>query len=133
MNKLLTLIFALFLSGHVIAGDPIIEEKIETLNAASIESLGISLNALSYLVEASAYSYMPLSHLEESGKMAFINELEEAGYVKITKRVGLPDGQEEAETFINVRPLKTGEEIQQCIQALKHNQSSNSDAEGASS
>lgn len=114
------------------AGDPVIEEKINILNAASIKSLGISLNALSYLVNSSPYGYMPLSLLEESGRIEFINELEQAGYVVVTTRIGLPDGQEPLETFINIRPLKTGKEIQRCLQALRHNNHSQQDDAAAS-
>ena len=118
MRRVLLPFLLVLFCGSAHSSDPIIEEKIEKLNLATIESLGISLNALSYLVEASPYSYMPLSYLEQSGKIDYINELEEAGYVQISKRVGLPDGQEKSETFISVRPLKTGEEIQRCILAL---------------
>jgi hypothetical protein len=118
MRRIIDCVFTILALSSAYAGDSDIEAKIDKLNSASIESLGVSLNALSYLVEASPYSYMPLSYLEESGKIHYINELEKAGYVKISKRVGLPDGQEQSETFLNVRPLKTGEEIQQCIQKL---------------
>jgi hypothetical protein len=128
MKRIIQYFLLILLCSNAYAGDPVIEAKIEKLNAAAIELLGISLNALSYLVEASPYAYMPLSYLEKSGKIDYIKELEEAGYVQISKRIGLPDGQEQSETFINVRPLKTGEEIQRCIQALKHNKASQKDA-----
>jgi hypothetical protein len=118
----------IIISSFSYAGDPAVEAKIEALNQASIESLGISLNALSYLVDASPYNYMPLSYLEKSGKISFIKELEDSGYIEISERIGLPDGQEISETFINVSPLKTGKEIQRCIQALKHNKQSKLDA-----
>ncbi len=118
MKRIIFCIFTLLALNSVYAGSPDFEAKIDKLNSASIESLGISLRALSYLAEASPYSYMPLSHLEKSGKIDYIIELEKAGYVEVSKRVGLPDGQEQSETFVNVRPLKTGEEIQRCIQKL---------------
>lgn len=69
-------------------------------------------------MQASPQAYIPLSYLEKSGKIHQINELEKAGYVKISKRRGLPDGRERSETFLNVRPLKTGKEIQRSIQEL---------------
>lgn len=106
------------------AGDPVIEEKIEALNNSSISSLGISLKALTYLVSASGYSYIPLWHLEETGDINFVRELESAGYVQIIERQGLPDGTSSDEIFVNINPLKTGNEIKQCIQALKHNNTS---------
>jgi len=118
MRRISCCFFTILVLSSAYAGDSDIEAKIDKLNSASIESLGISINALSYLVRTSPDSYMPLSYLEESGKIHYINELEKAGYVEVSKRVGLPDGQEQSETFLNVRPLKTGEEIQQCIQKL---------------
>lgn len=113
-------IFA-FISFSLQAKGPDLEQKINTLNNASIQSLGISLNALAYLVDASPYSYMPLWHLEKSGEIQYIRELETAGYVKVTIVQGLPDGTSQSEKQVNIRPLHLGVEAQRCLLALKHN------------
>ena len=118
LKQIIFCIFTILAFSPAFAGDSTIEDKIDKLNSASIESLGISLNALSYLVQISPESYIPLSHLKKSGKIHHIDELEKAGYVKISKRVGLPDGRERSETFLNVRPVKTGKKIQKRIQKL---------------
>ena len=122
-NRIAAIMLSLLLSATVMASDGSLEEKIQSLNEASIKSVGISLNALSYLVSASADSYMPLWHLEQSGDINYIKELEQAGYVKVNIVEGLPDGQMPGEKQINIVPLHTGREVQRCMMALKHNKS----------
>ena len=118
MKPIIYCVFTMLAFSSAFAGDSTIEDKIDTLNSVSIESLGISLNALSYLVQVSPEGYIPLSYLKKSGKIDHIDELEKAGYVKISKRKGLPNGGPSSEIFLNVRPLKTGKEIQKRIQKL---------------
>lgn len=120
--KLLSLLLMLCLfstSGY--SAEATVEDKINTLNEATVNSLGISLPALSYLMKASPSSYIPLWHLNESGDMDYIRELEKAGYVKVIISKGLPDGQMGNEKQVNVTPLEVGIEIQQYMMALKHN------------
>ena len=98
-----------------------IEKKVAALNEQSIKSLGVSLNALRYLVEANPNNYLLLSHLEQSGEIAFIRELEMKGYVKTQTVISLPDGTQMNETFLRIIPLGSGAELQRCMVALKHN------------
>lgn len=122
-NRLASVMLSILLPASVLASDGSLEEKIRSLNEASIESVGISLNALSYLVSASADSYMPLWHLEQSGDIDYIKELERAGYVKVNIVEGLPDGQVRGEKQVNIVPLNSGREVQRCMMAFKHNKS----------
>lgn len=108
-------------SGLLYAQEPALKDKIQKLNEATIKSIGVSLNALAYLIDASPYSYIPLWHLEESGDIEHIHELEKAGYVKVTIRKGLPDGQMPNEEQVNITPLVLGKKLQRCMTALKHN------------
>jgi len=78
------------------------------LNNASLDFLGVSLSALSFLSETSPHSYRPLSYLKKSGKIELINELEKAGYLEVSSRTGLPDGQEPNEKFIITSPSEAG-------------------------
>lgn len=118
MKQIIFCIFTILAFSPAFAGDSTVKDKIDKLNSASIESLGISLNALSYLVQVTPKSYMPLSYLKKSDKIHLIDELEKAGYVKVSKRAGLPDGSQKSETFLNVRPVKTGKDIQKRTQKL---------------
>ena len=119
--KILSFVIMSLIVTPAYSAEPTIEAKINTLNTATVNSLGISLTALSYLMQASANSYMPLWHLKESGDMKNIRELEQAGYVKVTIVKGLPDGQMQNEEQVNITPLHTGVEVQRCMVALKHN------------
>lgn len=102
------------------ADTPSLVDKIEKLNRESINTLGISLNALAYLMNASADSYMPLSYLEESGEIDYIKELANAGYLKVNIILVLPDGREFQEKMVNLQPLMLGLEAQRYLLALKH-------------
>ena len=121
INKYIIAIVLIMSFSPLSANDLSLEEKIQQLNQQTIKSLGISLNALTYLVEADSTSYMPLWHVKELGKFQFIKELENAGYVKIIIQRGLPDGSQPIEEFLNIVPLKTGIEARECFFALKHN------------
>jgi len=104
------------------AADPKdIERNVAQLNGESIKLLGVSLNALRYLVDADGNSYLLLSHLERSGEVAFIRELEAKGYVTVQTVQGLPNGGEKHEKFLRVIPIGDGVELQRCIIALQHN------------
>lgn len=118
MKRFIFCLFTLLTFNSAFASEPTIEAKIDELNSASIDSFGVSLHALSYLVQISPDSYIPLSYLEKSGKIDLINELEKAGYVKISRRDGLPNGRQTSETFLSIRPIKTGKKIQKRIQKL---------------
>lgn len=119
--RIVVIFLSTLLAVSALADEVSIESKIRDLNQASIKSLGVSLNALTYLVNASPNSYMPLWHLEKSGDMQFIRELEKSGYVSVTITKGLPDGQIPNEEQVNITPLNSGREVQRCMLALKHN------------
>lgn len=98
-----------------------IESKVAELNSQSIKLLGVSLNAVRYLVGASSDSYLLYSYLESSGEIAFVRELEAKGYVKVLLVQSLPDGTQRNEKFLRVIPVGDGAELQRCVVALKHN------------
>lgn len=121
-RKIAAFLLTTMISFSAMAEDASIEAKISKLNSSSVTELGISLNALAYLMNASPYSFMPMWHLEKSGDIQYIRELEKAGYVKVTIMQGLPDGTQKDEKQVSIRPLKTGIEVQNCLIALrKHN------------
>lgn len=97
------------------------EGKVAELNTQSIRLLGVSLNAVRYLVGASSSSYLLLSHLERSGDIGYVRELEGKGYVKVQVVQALPDGTQKEETFLRVIPVGEGAELQRGVVALKHN------------
>jgi len=105
-----------------------IEGKVAELNAQSIRLLGVSLNAVRYLVGASSDSYLLLSYLERSGEIGYVRELEAKGYVKVQIVQALPDGTQKNEKFLRVIPVGEGAELQRCVVALKHNPAVNTDA-----
>ena len=110
------------LSSGVSAVDPLeIQQRVIQLNAQSIKLLGVSLNALRYLAGADANSYHHLGHLEQSGDIKFIRELESKGYVKTQIVKALPDGTQRNETFLRVVPVGDGAEVQRSIIGLQHN------------
>jgi hypothetical protein len=60
------------------------------------------------LVDANPNNYLLLSHLEQSGEIAFIRELELKGYVRTQKVKSLPDGTQMNESFLRIIPLGAG-------------------------
>jgi hypothetical protein len=123
--KLYPLLFSALITGlssAVSAADPKeIQRKVVQLNAQSVKLLGISLNALTHLAGADANSYHHLGHLEQSGEIKFIRELEAKGYVKTQVVKALPDGTPTNETFLRVIPVGDGAEVQRSIIGLQHN------------
>ena len=113
-------VFALAIGPAVAADRTEIEQKVAELNRQSIKLLGVSLNALDYLVSASPNSYLLLSHLERSGDINYIRELEAKGYVRTQVVQALPDGTQSNETFLRVIPVGQGIELQRCVVALGH-------------
>ncbi len=107
-------------STTVLAKDSDIENKINHLNKISTNTLGVSLNALNYLVDASKGTYVPLWLFEKTGKIKFIYELESAGYLEVNKRNGLPDGTERDEMFLNIVPVGKGIEIRKAMLSLRN-------------
>jgi hypothetical protein len=118
-TRMLSLILILIVASPAMSAEQSIEDKINALNTNTVNSLGISLTALSYLMKASPNSYIPLWHLKETGDISYIRELEKAGYVKVTIIKGLPDGQMQNQEQVNITPLHTGVEIKRCMLALK--------------
>ena len=120
-KQLLATILMVFALGAHAADPKEIESKVAELNGQSIKILGVSLNALRFLVGASPNSYLLLSELEREGDVNYIRELEAKGYVKVQTVHGLPDGTEKNEKFMRVIPIGNGKEMQRCVVALKHN------------
>jgi len=121
--KLQPLLFAglIVVATGVSAADPNeIQRKVAQLNAHSVKLFGVSLSALRYLVDADANSYLHLGHLQQSGDIRFIKELEAKGYVKTQVVQALPDGTQRNETFMRVTPVGDGVEIQRSIIGLQH-------------
>lgn len=116
-----TVVFSLSCFNVSAAETQDIEGKVSELNAQSIRLLGVSLNAVRYLVGASSNSYLLYSHLESSGELAYVRELEAKGYVKVQVVQSLPDGTQRNEKFLRVIPVGEGAELQRCVVALKHN------------
>ena len=96
-----------------------LNSKVAQLNQQSIKLLGVSLNALRYLVEASSTNYLLLSHLEQTGDINLLRELEQKGYVKVQITQGLPDGTSKSDRFARVIPLGDGLALQKCVVALQ--------------
>ena len=121
--KILVFLFSTIFAGSSLADELSIQEKINQLNQATIASIGVSLNALSYLIDASEYSYMPLRYLQKSGDIEYVKELEKAGYVRMVIHDELPyaDTEEKRQKQVQIIPLYTGVEIQQGMLALKNN------------
>lgn len=113
------IILASIFSSTVLAKGSNIEYKVKHLNKISIDTLGVSLNALNYLLDASKSTYVPLPIFEKTGKIKFIHELESAGYLEVIKRKGLPDGTEQADMFLNIIPFGKGIEIRKALLSLK--------------
>ena len=123
--KIRTLILGLaigaFSTSALAADSKDIEAKVAELNGQSVKLLGVSLNALRYLVGAEPNSYLLLWHLERTGEINFIRELEAKGYVKVQTVQALPDGTQKDEKFLRVIPVGAGVELQRCVLALQHN------------
>ncbi len=52
-----------------------IQQRVEELNVQSMKLLGVSINAVRYLVDASPNHYLLLSALEQSGEINYVREL----------------------------------------------------------
>jgi len=119
-----TLLVAVLIAGFSASGLAAdakeIEQKVSELNAQSVKLLGVSLNALRYLVSAEPNSYLLLWHLERSGEINYIRELEAKGYVTTQTVQALPDGTQRNERFLRVIPVGAGVELQRCVLALQH-------------
>ena len=119
IKTILLISFLLVLSNSSISGKfTNLENKIEQLNQQSIKLIGISLNALKYLIDANPSSYLLFSYLEKSGQLKYLKELEKAGYVKLEITQGLPDGTEKNTKYLRVIPLFKGIEAQQCFDTM---------------
>jgi len=121
--KILVFLVSSIIAGSSLADELTIQEKINQLNQATIETIGVSLHALSYLIDASEYSYMPLRYLQKSGDIEYVKELEKAGYVRMVIHDELPyaDTEEKRQKQVQIIPLYTGVEIQRGMLALKNN------------
>jgi hypothetical protein len=94
-----------------------LQRKINTINQHSEKLLGISLTALLYLNDASPNSYFLLDHLEKSGKINDIKELESKAYVRLEIVDQLPDGQIVGKQ-LRIIPTALGYQIQTCMRNI---------------
>ena len=110
MNRYLVIAFVAAFSNGIYAIDDVADakQKVRQLNKISFEKLGISLNALSYLLKASKTGYILMSSVKCNGDINFINELEAAGYAKLRVNSGLPDEAELNDSFLNIEPTPLG-------------------------
>jgi hypothetical protein len=91
-----------------------IQKKVDEINQKSLTSLGISLNALLYLLDSSPTSYYLLSELKRTGKLEYIKELEAKGYVKTETVSELPDGRKLGE-HLRIIPTGLGIDVQMAM------------------
>jgi hypothetical protein len=117
---LLGVMLAAFTCGAHAADPKEIESKVAELNRQAIKILGVSLNAIRFLVDASPYRYLLLAELERTGDVNYVRELEIKGYVRVETAQGLPNGTEKNTKFMRVIPIGEGKEMQRCIVALKN-------------
>jgi hypothetical protein len=115
---------AMCLTSTTFAADPQeIERKVNELNSNSMKLLGVSLNALHYLARAKPGDLLLLSHLERSGEINAIRELEGKQYVTSRVVEFSPDGRQK-DKFLSITPIGAGTELQRCVLALQHNSAS---------
>lgn len=101
------------------AVDPVeVERKVAELDAHSKKLFGVSLNSLRYLIDANPNHFFPMWHLEKTGDIVHIRELESKGYISTQVRTGLPDGGEPNVKFLRIIPMGAGLEVQRCVLAL---------------
>ena len=81
--------------------------NVSELNKTSVETLGVSLIALSYLINSDYQSYMPVKYYKD--KMKYYEELEKAGYISIeyVERV-FPDSPDPQKMFQAIPTIKGG-------------------------
>ena len=114
-SLLLTLFLTMLSPSISFSDDGIdIEKKVNEINQKSLGSLGISLNALLYLLDSSLSSYYLLSELKRTGKLEYIKELEAKGYVKTEIVSELPDGRKLGE-HLRIIPTELGIDVQMAM------------------
>lgn len=95
--------------------DQEVTEKIEKLNDASLNELGIPLIALLYLKNASPNSYLLLDALKRSGDIHKIKLLEKKGYVYLKHvEFDTPDGGFNVEHLV-IMPTPLGYKVQAAL------------------
>ena len=116
-SKLILFVFFLMLASPSISlsNEGVdIQKKVDEINQRSVDSLGISLNALLYLLDSSVSSYYLYSELKRTGKLGYIKELESKGYVKIEIVNELPDGRKLGK-HLRVIPTGLGINVQMAM------------------
>lgn len=120
MKRVAILLLVLFTQAATADEIVDIEGKVTELDKQSTALLGVSLNALRFLVAAREDAWVSLSKLKESGDFGVVEELERAGYVKVTERDGLPNGYDRGNVYVSVTPRMLGREIQASVLALRN-------------
>ena len=109
MKKIIVLV--VFLSATAFAKVPesneLILKNTAVINQQTLEKLGVSLMALSYLLQADYQSYMPVRFYKH--QMKYYEELQKAGYIHINyvKKV-MPGNPEPQEMFQAIPTIKGG-------------------------
>jgi len=120
MKKVFILILTIATCLNATADDALLEEKINKVNSVSLETLGVSLTALAFLVKASPDTFLTIEYMDQEDINA-IKSLESAGYITTEKVQGLPDGTHKKLQYLRVIPSYRGYEAQRCLIALEHN------------
>lgn len=121
MKRVIPVILALMCSVVSAEEASEIKRKVGELNLQSMKLLGVSINAVRYLVDASPSDYLLLSSLETSGEINYVRELEAMGYVKTQVIEAKMSEREGRQRYLRILPLESGEDIQRCMLALEHN------------
>jgi hypothetical protein len=86
------------------------------INSMSRNNLGISLHALSLLIEYSGCTVSPM-YLQSTGKSKYLTELIDTGYIKLSNppnTVEFPQGQE----FKKIEATTKGNQVLQSLEAV---------------
>ena len=121
---------ALTFSSACIASD--LNGKLEQLDKYSLEILGISIRAVSELIQLETHPmFTSLDYIQENGNYEYLKELEENGYIKMEHVKGMPNGERMDEDFVWLVQTELGQYFEQCFKGEQHNKSLNPDAQKA--
>ena len=87
------------------------EAVAKQLDAQSRAKLGVGLRSLSFLFDASPYSYLLKEPLVRDGSWQEIQQLEKAGFVTADVVHGLPNGQDLATEYVTLKLTPKGQEV----------------------
>ena len=121
------LIMAFIFSNACIASD--LNEKLTQLDKYSLEILGISIRAVSELIQLETHPmFTSLDYIQENGTYQYLQELQEKGYIKMEHVKGMPNGERMDEDFVWLVQTELGQYFEQCFKGEQHNNALNLDA-----